>query len=123
MFEVNSGIRNAVIPGARRQTMVVIMLTPPRMVPRPDTISPMIHMSPPRPGEWPASDSGVYAVQPKSAAPPGVRNELITISPPKRYSQYANALSRGKATSGEPICNGRMSARGTACATTLPEIT
>ena len=35
MFQVKIGIRNIVIPGARMQTTVVIMLTPPRMVPRP----------------------------------------------------------------------------------------
>ena len=35
MFQVKIGIRNIVMPGARMQTTVVIMLTPPRMVPRP----------------------------------------------------------------------------------------
>ncbi len=28
--------------------------------------------------------------------------------PPNRYSQYENAFRRGNATSGEPICSGRM---------------
>ena len=28
------------------------------------------------------------------------------MSPPNRKSQYENALSRGNATSGEPICSG-----------------
>jgi len=59
MFQVKMGIRNIVIPGARRQTMVVIMLTAPRMVPSPATISPVIHRSPPAPGEWMTSESGV----------------------------------------------------------------
>ena len=59
MFQVKIGIRNIVIPGARMQTTVVIMLTPPRMVPRPATIRPMIHRSPPGPGEWMASVNGV----------------------------------------------------------------
>ncbi len=54
------------------------------------------------------SDSGVYAVQPKSAAPPGVRKPDSTIRPPNRNSQNDKALSRGNATSGEPICSGRM---------------
>ena len=37
MFQVKIGIRNIVMPGARRQTTVVIMLTAPRIVPRPAT--------------------------------------------------------------------------------------
>ena len=59
MFQVNSGIRNIVMPGARMHTTVVIMLTAPRMVPRPATIRPMIHTSLPAPGLWMASESGV----------------------------------------------------------------
>ncbi|CFR75176.1 Uncharacterised protein [Mycobacterium tuberculosis] len=51
MFQVKIGIRNIVIPGARMHTTVVIMLTAPRIVPRPATIKPMIHRSPPAPGE------------------------------------------------------------------------
>ena len=50
MFQVKIGIRNIVMPGARRVTTVVIMLTAPRMVPRPDMARPMIHRSPPTPG-------------------------------------------------------------------------
>ncbi|SKX78143.1 Uncharacterised protein [Mycobacteroides abscessus subsp. abscessus] len=53
------GMRNIVMPGARRQTTVVTMLTAPRMVPRPDTPRPMIHRSAPTPGECTASVSGV----------------------------------------------------------------
>jgi hypothetical protein len=45
--------------GARMQTIVVMKLTPPRMVPRPARARPMIHRSPPKPGEWMASESGV----------------------------------------------------------------
>ncbi len=59
MFQVKIGIRNIVIPGARRQTTVVIMLTAPRMVPRPDTANPMIHKSPPTPGECSSLLNGV----------------------------------------------------------------
>src|SRR3954465_638934 len=70
MFQGKIGIRNIVMPGARMQTTVVIMLTPPRMVPRPPTARPMIHRSPPAPGEGMASGHGVYAVPPKTAAPP-----------------------------------------------------
>ena len=37
MFQVKIGIRNIVMPGQRMHTTVVIMLTAPRMVPRPPT--------------------------------------------------------------------------------------
>ena len=50
-FQVNIGIRNIVMPGARMQKIVVTKLTPPRMVPKPDSTRPMIHMSAPTPGE------------------------------------------------------------------------
>ena len=86
-FHVKMGIRNIVIPGARRQITVVIMLTPPKMVPTPASASPMIHRSPPTPGECSALVSGVYPVHPKSAAPPGVRNPDTVMSAPNRYSQ------------------------------------
>src|SRR3954464_11317484 len=71
MFQVKIGIRNMVMPGARMQTTVVIMLTPPRMVPRPPTARPMIHRSPPAPGEWMGSGNRGEAGHPKSAAPAG----------------------------------------------------
>ncbi len=59
MFQVKIGIRNMVMPGARMQMIVVMKLTAPRIVPRPDRASPMIHRSPPTPGELIALDSGV----------------------------------------------------------------
>ena len=59
MFHVKIGMRNIVIPGARKQTMVVIMLTAPRIVPRPETRSPTIHRSAPTPGELTAELRGV----------------------------------------------------------------
>ena len=55
MFQVKIGIRNIVMPGARRQMIVVTMLTAPRMVPRPEIARPMIHRSAPAPGELIAS--------------------------------------------------------------------
>ena len=58
MFQVKIGIRNMIMPGARRVTVVVIMLTAPRMVPRPATTRPMIHRSAPTPGEFTALFSG-----------------------------------------------------------------
>jgi len=54
MFQVKMGIRNMVMPGARMQMIVVMKLTPDRMVPSPDRVRPMIHMSPPTPGEYPS---------------------------------------------------------------------
>ncbi|GAA2957652.1 hypothetical protein GCM10020227_25960 [Streptomyces flavovirens] len=57
-FQVKIGMRNMVIPGARMQMIVVMKLTAPRMDPKPDSATPMIHMSAPTPGEWVASDSG-----------------------------------------------------------------
>ncbi len=59
VFQVKIGMRNIVIPGARMHRPVVMKLTAPRMVPRPDTTRPRIHRSPPRPGERTASDRGV----------------------------------------------------------------
>ncbi len=47
--QVNSGIRNMVMPGARRFRMVVTKLTPPMIAPMPTTASPMIHRSTPVP--------------------------------------------------------------------------
>ena len=58
MFQVKIGIRNIVMPGARMQMIVVTKLTPPRIVPSPDSVRPMIHMSPPTPGECSALVSG-----------------------------------------------------------------
>ncbi len=46
------------MPGARIVRIVVIMLTAPRMVPRPDTVSPRIHRSDPAPGEYTPLFSG-----------------------------------------------------------------
>ena len=63
-------------------------------------------MSEPTPGEWMESESGEYMVQPKSAAPPGVKKPDSIKMPPTAVSQKPNAFSRGKATSGAPICNG-----------------
>ena len=51
MFQVKIGIRNIVMPGARRQMIVVTKLTAPRIVPKPDSARPMIHRSAPTPGE------------------------------------------------------------------------
>ena len=56
--QVNSGIRNIVIPGARMHTIVVMKLTEPRMVPKPPRPRPKTHRLPPRPGLNVELDSG-----------------------------------------------------------------
>ena len=56
-FQVKISIRNMVMPGARRQTIVVMKLTPPRIVPRPLTARPAIQRLPR--SEWVPVDSGV----------------------------------------------------------------
>ncbi|CAB5063844.1 unannotated protein [freshwater metagenome] len=76
-----------VIPGARIVNIVVTKLTPPKIVPRPPIASPTNHRSPPIPGEYCAFARGAYAVQPKEAAPPGVKNPIKAIVPPNKYNQ------------------------------------
>ncbi len=51
MFQVKTGIRHIVMPGPRRHTTVVTMLTAPRIVPRPPTATPTIQRFAPTPGE------------------------------------------------------------------------
>jgi hypothetical protein len=58
VFQVKIGIRNIVMPGARMQKIVVMKLTPPRIVPKPESARPMIHRSAPMPGEFAALVSG-----------------------------------------------------------------
>ena len=58
-FHTKIGIRNIVMPGARRQTIVVMKLTPPRIVPRPLMARPAIQRLPPMPGDCAPVDSGV----------------------------------------------------------------
>ncbi len=86
--------------------MVVIMLIAEAIVPTPVMPTPMIHMSAPMPGVWTRSASGMYMVQPKSAAPPGVRKPDSMTMPPMAVIQKPKAFRRGKATSGAPMCSG-----------------
>ena len=58
VFQTKIGIRNIVMPGTRMQKIVVMKLTAPRIVPRPDIHRPMTQRSPPMPGEFTPSDSG-----------------------------------------------------------------
>jgi hypothetical protein len=86
--------------------IAVTKFTDPKMVENPASVRPRIAKSPPSPGLYSAVDSGTYMNQPNEAAPCGVRKPAPAMSPPNRYSQYESALSRGKATSGAPICSG-----------------
>ncbi len=58
VFQTKIGIRNIVMPGARIPMMVVMKLTAPRIVPKPDSARPMIHRSAPSPGVRSALLSG-----------------------------------------------------------------
>src|SRR4051812_45172152 len=58
VFQVKIGIRHMVRPGARMVMIVVMKLTEPRMVPKPDRARPKPHRSPPTPGENVVLDSG-----------------------------------------------------------------
>src|SRR5699024_3970974 len=57
-FQVKIGMRNIVIPGMRMVMIVVMMLTEPRIVPKPCRARPNTHRSPPSPGVNVVSDSG-----------------------------------------------------------------
>lgn len=105
MFQVKIGIRNIVIPGARMHTTVVIMLTAPRMVPRPATIKPMIHRSAPARRVNGVGQRRVGG-PPEVRGPPGVMKPAAPMVAPNTNSQNEKAFSRGKATSGAPICSG-----------------
>ena len=87
VFQVKIGMRHMVIPGARIVMMVVMKLTPPKMVPKPLIASPKTHKSPPIPGEKVVLESGAYANQPNDAAPCGVKNPETAIKLPKLNSQ------------------------------------
>lgn len=106
VFQVKIGILHIVIPGARIVMMVVMKLTPPRMVPNPLRARPNTHKSPPIPGENVVLESGAYANQPKDAAPCGVKNPETAMKDPKLKNQYAIAFNLGNATSGAPIWTG-----------------
>ena len=51
-------MRNMTIPGARRQKIVVMMLTAVKIPEKPVRPTPSIHRSAPGPGEWIDSVSG-----------------------------------------------------------------
>ena len=57
-FQEKIDIRNIVIPGARIVKIVVMKLTPPRIVPTPLIANPTNQRSEPIPGEYVALDNG-----------------------------------------------------------------
>ena len=63
-----------------------------------------IQRSCPFPGAW--IDSGAYAVQPVSAAPPSAKKLSMSTPPPKTKNQYESAFRRGNAMSAAPIISG-----------------
>ena len=58
VFHEKMDMRHIVIPGARMVIMVVMKLTAPIMVPKPDKPSPKTHMFAPTPGVYVAEDNG-----------------------------------------------------------------
>ncbi|MNR50814.1 hypothetical protein D3C85_1703900 [compost metagenome] len=58
VFQVKIGMRHMVMPGARMQMMVVMKLTAPRIVPKPERARPKTQRSPPTPGLNVVLDSG-----------------------------------------------------------------
>ena len=67
---------------------------------------PTIQRSMPWPADW--TESGGYAVQPASAAPPPQTKPRYMTSPPRMRSHSDAAFSRGKAMSRAPIMSGTM---------------
>ena len=57
-FHTKMGMRNMTMPGARRQKMVVMMLTAVKIPEKPVKPTPIIQRSAPGPGEWIDSVSG-----------------------------------------------------------------
>ena len=99
----NSGIFISVMPGARMLRMVTMMLMEPMM-----ELAPMMCIA-----KMPASMlgpicsvSGAYSVQPAAGAPPGMKNEPVSISAAGISSQKLRLFMRAKAMSAAPICSG-----------------
>ena len=87
MFQVNTGMRNIVMPGARMQITVAITLSAVSTPDSPSNAMPTIHRSPPTFGERTPSESGAYPYQPNLAAPSLVANPPSITMPANRVSQ------------------------------------
>ena len=87
VVQLNSDIRNMVMPGARMQMIVVMKLTAPRMVPKPASAEAEDPQVRAEVGRVRQAGQRRVGVQPKLAAPCGVRKPTEAIRPPNRYSQ------------------------------------
>src|SRR5688572_1664155 len=105
-LHANRVMRWNVIPGARREKIVTIMFSAPKMDEKPRIVRPMIHRSWPKPGENAFAEHGTYEVHPQAGGP--TRKLEYRTTPPESSSQYESAFRRGKAMSRAPSCNGMM---------------
>src|SRR5579872_1441109 len=106
MSQQKIGMRHIDMPGARKTRIVTIKLIDVTIDEMLVSVTPRIHRSSPAPPATCSSESGVYAYQPTSEAPPSVKKPERIVMPPSRYIQYEYAFIRGNATSGAPICSG-----------------
>ena len=99
----NIGIFISVMPGARMFRIVTMMLIEPMMEEAPRMC--IAKIAPSIDGPI-CSVSGAYMVQPMAGAPPGMKNELTSISAAGIISQKLKLFRRAKAMSEAPICSG-----------------
>src|SRR3990167_11005650 len=99
----NIGIFIKVMPGARMLSTVTMMLMEPMMELAPNKCM----------AKMPASMLGpickvigAYSVQPAAGAPPGMKNELTSITAAGIISQKLKLFMRANAMSEAPICSG-----------------
>src|SRR3954466_6537793 len=92
----NIGIFISVIPGARMLRMVTMMLIEPMI----DEAPRMCMAKMPASIDGPiCSVSGAYSVQPAAGAPPGMKNELTSVTAAGIISQKLKLFMRAKAMS------------------------
>src|SRR5690606_4833701 len=99
----NIGIFISVMPGARMFRMVTMTLMAPMMDEAP--MMWMAKMARSMPGPI-CADSGAYRVQPAAVAPPGTKNEVVSMMAATGSSQKLKLFMRAKAMSDAPICMG-----------------
>ncbi|CPI28894.1 Uncharacterised protein [Bordetella pertussis] len=99
----NSGIFISVMPGARMFSTVTMMLIAPMMDEAPMMCSAKMVRSMPGP-IW--ADSGAYSVQPAAVAPPGTKNDTVSMMPATGSSQKLKLFMRANAMLEAPICKG-----------------
>ena len=100
-----SGMRIQLMPGVRMLWIVTMKLTAPTNDEIERMCSPRIQRSGPLPGMC-SVEFGGYIVQPPRAGPSVARKLSISTTPPRKYSQYESAFSRGNAMSRAPIISG-----------------